>query len=366
MVSAIDPTRPIDGVLASKADLRNNLAAARDEIEALQDDIANLLSALNLSDGETAFPELGGDNTPTGAQALTTILLALDAAITAASGGGGGAQELGDLSDILSPSTAIRRAFQNAVAIAVQDDDFAFDPALHAGGLIALDTNLNSVTMTLPDPSTLTDRGDGYLCSLTPTSGLNFGAITGPASSLRAQQHRVGTTVTQTTVFIGESRTSGFRTVVDLYKEAGLYTIRGRLRVTETDDLRINAAQTLPGTALVNGSLPAAAFPALLDLGGTVQTGGGREIIEQIAGNHTFVQANAGKTLEHTGGSAATWNVPALLPGTTVEVDNATGGEITFNDTGSQTVVGGTTLESGAAGAVKWLNGGRVRFIGTV
>ena len=36
MVSAIDPTKPIDGVPAVKDDLRNNLQAAKDEIEALQ------------------------------------------------------------------------------------------------------------------------------------------------------------------------------------------------------------------------------------------------------------------------------------------------------------------------------------------
>jgi hypothetical protein len=36
MVSALDPTKPIDGVPASKADLRNNLQTAKDEIEALQ------------------------------------------------------------------------------------------------------------------------------------------------------------------------------------------------------------------------------------------------------------------------------------------------------------------------------------------
>jgi hypothetical protein len=36
MVSAIDPTKPLDGVPAVKADLRSNLAAAKSEIEALQ------------------------------------------------------------------------------------------------------------------------------------------------------------------------------------------------------------------------------------------------------------------------------------------------------------------------------------------
>ncbi len=36
MVSAIDPTKPPDGVPASKSELRANLQAAKDEIEALQ------------------------------------------------------------------------------------------------------------------------------------------------------------------------------------------------------------------------------------------------------------------------------------------------------------------------------------------
>ena len=36
MPSQIDPTKPIDGVPASKADLRANLQSAKGEIEALQ------------------------------------------------------------------------------------------------------------------------------------------------------------------------------------------------------------------------------------------------------------------------------------------------------------------------------------------
>ena len=36
MASAIDPTKPVDGVPASKADLRANLQAAKSEIEGLQ------------------------------------------------------------------------------------------------------------------------------------------------------------------------------------------------------------------------------------------------------------------------------------------------------------------------------------------
>jgi hypothetical protein len=36
MSRQIDPTKPIDGVLANKADLRSNLQSDKDEIEALQ------------------------------------------------------------------------------------------------------------------------------------------------------------------------------------------------------------------------------------------------------------------------------------------------------------------------------------------
>lgn len=42
MVSAIDATKPADGVPASKADLRTNLASAKSEIETLQGDLAGI------------------------------------------------------------------------------------------------------------------------------------------------------------------------------------------------------------------------------------------------------------------------------------------------------------------------------------
>lgn len=42
MVSAIDATKPEDGIPASKADLRNSLAAAKTEIEALQADLGGI------------------------------------------------------------------------------------------------------------------------------------------------------------------------------------------------------------------------------------------------------------------------------------------------------------------------------------
>ena len=42
MVSAIDATKPADGIPASKVDLRNNLATAKSEIETLQSDLGGV------------------------------------------------------------------------------------------------------------------------------------------------------------------------------------------------------------------------------------------------------------------------------------------------------------------------------------
>lgn len=366
MVSAIDPTKPVDGILAVKADLRANLAAAKAEIEALQAQDGNLLAALGLSASDVLFAVIAGNNLPDVPASFQTIMQSLDAQIdiAKASGGGGGPITLADINDILTPSNTQRAAFQRPVDGGLLNSDFVFAEGTHDGRWLTLDTPLNPVTMTLPAPGTLT-RPDGWLCTVTATSGSNFAAVTAPAGTIRFQTNRLGAVVTQTTVFLGLARVSGFRSLFDIYKDGSVYQIVGLGRTTETDDLRIGADQTVPGAALVNDSLPAAAFPTVLDLGGTKQAGGARDILQPIVGNHTFLQANAGKTLEHTGGGAATWNVPALLAGTTVEVDNAIGGAITLNNTGGLTPLGGTTLASGAAGAVKWLNGNRVRFIGT-
>ena len=62
MVSAIDPTKPVDGVPASKADLRANLQAAKDEIEALQAGGGG--AGVPVDDG-TALVRDEGDNTKT-------------------------------------------------------------------------------------------------------------------------------------------------------------------------------------------------------------------------------------------------------------------------------------------------------------
>lgn len=58
MVSAIDPTKPLDGVPAVKADLRNNLQAAKTEIEALQNQ--NILGQT----GDVTITDLAEQSSP--------------------------------------------------------------------------------------------------------------------------------------------------------------------------------------------------------------------------------------------------------------------------------------------------------------
>lgn len=366
MVSAIDETKPEDNELALKSDLRANLAAAKAEIEALQTEIASALQALGLLSGETDFPILGGDNTPGTRENLIVNLLALDAAITAAAqGGGGGPLTLADITDLNSPSQATRRAFQAPLPISPPiNASFAFDENVHGGALVPFDPTSADVAMTLPAPASLS-RPDGYLCSITTISQANLVSVIGPTDTLRYQTGLFGLDEIVTEVFLGLSQDSSFRAILDIFKVGGVYQIRGPAREVSGSDFSTNTAQSVPGTALVDDSLPAAAFPTLLDIGGSKRAGGAREIQEDIAGNHAFLQANAGKTIVHTGGAAASWDVPTLAAGTRIEVENE-GGEITFNVLDSQTTRGGLTLPANASGAVRWLTTGRVVFLGTV
>jgi hypothetical protein len=65
MPSQIDPTKPVDGVPASKADLRSNLQSARDEIEALQSGKADLGHQHGLADINDAGALAGLDQVDT-------------------------------------------------------------------------------------------------------------------------------------------------------------------------------------------------------------------------------------------------------------------------------------------------------------
>ncbi|HUU96381.1 MAG TPA: hypothetical protein VM487_11625 [Phycisphaerae bacterium] len=60
MSSSIDPTKPVDGVPAVKVDLRTNLTAAKDEIEALQ----RAIFAAETVAGTTGYAAGDFDNGP--------------------------------------------------------------------------------------------------------------------------------------------------------------------------------------------------------------------------------------------------------------------------------------------------------------
>lgn len=71
MPSAIDPTKPADGVPADKGDLRANLQAAKDEIEALQAGVTSLVRLIDVTDyGAVA------DGSTDNASALNTAIAA--------------------------------------------------------------------------------------------------------------------------------------------------------------------------------------------------------------------------------------------------------------------------------------------------
>ena len=65
MASAIDPTKPVDGVAANKADLRANLLAAKTEIEALQNAPGSDADPSQIASTSTTFPLPLGRCTPT-------------------------------------------------------------------------------------------------------------------------------------------------------------------------------------------------------------------------------------------------------------------------------------------------------------
>lgn len=365
MVSAIDETKPVDGELASKADLRSNAAAAKSEIEALQVLASAIYDVLGLDEGDVAIPSLGG-NGPNGAANLITILAAFNQAITAAAatGGnvGGGATTLAQITDLLSPTQPQRRAWQAAIDAPAENASFTFNESIHGGAFIPVNPPTGGLTVTLPDPTSIS-RDDGYLCTVVPTSGANFVAIQSSPSRLRVQNGIFGNQVTQSVTFVGFSRSAGFRTAVDIYKTGAVYTVVGQTRNVEIQDLSFGAPGSLDGSAHVPGSLLAATFPNLLNLGGSRQAGGNRSIFRTVAGNTTLAQSDAGTLLVHTASGASNWSVPDLFNGTTIEVEND-GGAITFVSTGSRPVRGGLILAAGASGAVRFINN-KIKFIGT-
>lgn len=369
MASAIDATKPLDGVPASKSELRANLLAAKNEITALQEHIANLANATGLDPAEGLFPELGGSFTPPGAHTLIEIILAMDTAIDlaieAVDGGGGGPLTLSDITDILTPSLAQRLAFQNPIGVVTISANTAFDISAHAGRVLSIDASAAAVALTLPATEVLSSRADGWLCSLTVQSSTNFSSVVGPTDGLRIQNDRFGLIETQTTAFLGMSLASSFRAWVDVYKVGSVYSLRGPTRTINSEDVSHGAPGSMPGTAIATGTLLGAAVAAVFNLGGSVIAGGARTPIRAVAGATTLAQTDSGSIVEHTGASPSSWQVPALQTGTSIDMENRGAGLVTLVIQGGQSVTGGLLLPSNGTANALWRSNGSIRLVGT-
>src|SRR5262245_54745655 len=87
------------------------------------------------------------------------------------------------------------------------------------------------------------------------------------------------------------------------------------VRTTSGEDISFGAPQTVPGSALVNGSLPAAAaFPASLNLGGSKAAGGAQRIIRSVAGGTTLAQTDGGSIVQSAPSKLAPIRIQPLRP----------------------------------------------------
>ena len=142
MTSAIDPSKPADGVPAVKLDLRNNLQAARDEIEALQAGKADVGHQHVLADITDAGALAGKSVVSSGdiaSGAVTTAALE-DGVVTSAkiAPAAVGADQLED---------GIPIDMQDAVLLSPELRDFAetSPAASSASGVLTLDFETGSV-----------------------------------------------------------------------------------------------------------------------------------------------------------------------------------------------------------------------------
>lgn len=131
MVSAIDPTKPIDGVPAVKGDLRDNLQAAKSEIEAIQTKISHTINLASYS---------GAD--PTGISDSTSALQTAIDEIIAYSGQSGPNKIKLSGSYLLDPSNLDLSSVSKSNNIVIEFDGlitlsntFEYGPGMHLTGV---------------------------------------------------------------------------------------------------------------------------------------------------------------------------------------------------------------------------------------
>jgi hypothetical protein len=177
MVSAIDPTKPLDGVPAVKSDLRNNLQAAKTEIEALQNK-----SVLGLT-GDVTITALAEQSSPASSAKVAieqtdgsfrSVALADLPVVSTGSGDG---------------STNVQSAPFNAVGDGSTDDTAAIQAAIDAtanDGVVFLPPGNYSVNrLNVPHNRAITFRGAGPWATtlVGRTAGEDIFRITDPGGA---------------------------------------------------------------------------------------------------------------------------------------------------------------------------------------
>ena len=277
MASAIDPTKPTDGVPSVKLDLRTNLQAAKTEIEALQTGKADL-----------GHQHVVGDITDAGALAaldeISTAELADDTADTVLGfNGAGNATNIVGQDGVEITGGVIRLSDPTVTAVDTSAYTLTAGDSDRVNAVVMVDAGATNVTLTMPDDIAVSVPGTRWIILKGPSH-------TGAVTVARETNGTIdgGTSVNLSVV----ARASAELIVTSNSGSAPVARVEGEIDGDRA--LAGNLAATgytisgnLAGTGTISGTLPASASGKVLRTTGNVA-------IPQTAGfNATLIAGGA-------------------------------------------------------------------------